>query len=107
MCDRVLRDETLHEDLCRSVTDLFWCFPDLDSAVGSVFESSLPTSTSVHLRLDDQFDISNPTRDLFRLIECGCNSAARRRNIILLQQFLGLILVNVHSQNARAEVELA
>jgi hypothetical protein len=52
------------------------------------------------LRFDDNFDITELARDLFRFIERRRDFTSCRCDIEPLQQLLGLIFVNVHLQEA-------
>ena len=79
----------------------------MNAALESILECPLSSSAGVNLRLNDKIDTSQLARDLLYFIECRGDFASRGRHIEFLEQLLGLILVNVHSQNARAEVQLA
>jgi hypothetical protein len=68
----------------------------MNAAFESVFERSFSPSASVNLGFNDNIDIPKLMRDLFRLVEPRSDFASRRRHIESLQQFLGLIFVNVH-----------
>ena len=71
----------------------FTCF------IGTLRQFHSPTfapTSCVNLCFNDNIDIPKLTRDLFRFVERRSDFASRRRHIESLQQFLGLIFVNVH-----------
>jgi hypothetical protein len=53
---------------------------------------------------NNNIDIAQLTRDLLCLIECLCDSAARRSHIEFLQQFFRLMFVDVHPEKAASSV---
>jgi hypothetical protein len=66
----------------------------------SILECALAPSTGVNLRLNNNIDIAEFTRDLFRLVKGRRDPPARGRYIEFLQQLFGLVFVNVHRQGA-------
>jgi hypothetical protein len=66
----------------------------------SIPERALAPSAGVNLRLNNNIDITEFTRDLFRLVKARCDPPARGRYIEFLQQLFGLVFVNVHRQEA-------
>jgi hypothetical protein len=54
----------------------------------------------VNLRLNNNIDIAEFTRDLFRLLKGRRDPAPRSRDVEFLQQLFGLVFVNVHRQGA-------
>ena len=91
-----MRHENLTEHLCGDFPNFFRRFANVNSAFESVLERSFAATTGVDLRFNYNIDSSKLTRDLFRFIDGRRHFAMRRRHIELLQQFLSLILVNVH-----------
>src|SRR5215469_128129 len=79
----------------------------MNAAFESIFKRSLSASASVNLRLNDNIDIAQFASDLLRFIQHCCDFATCRRYIELLQQFPGLIFVNVHPLSAWQTVQLA
>jgi hypothetical protein len=75
----------------------------VNSSFESVFERSFPSSASVNLGFNDNIDIPKLARDLFRFLERRSDFASRRCDIEFLQQFPGLIFVNVHRRCLRGE----
>jgi hypothetical protein len=75
----------------------------MNSAFESVFKCPFPSSASVNLCFNDNIDIPELARDLFRFLEGRSDLASRRRHIESLQQFRGLIFVNVHRLCLRGE----
>jgi hypothetical protein len=57
----------------------------------------------VNLGFNDNIDVPKLARDLFRFLERRSDFASRRRHIESLQQFLGLVFVNVHRPCLRGE----
>ncbi len=89
----------------------------MHAAFKPIGESSLSSAASMNLRFDDksairtdssrgEIDISQLAGDLLRFIRSRSNFSTRRRRTEFLQQFLRLILVNVHAY-ARGKPELA
>ncbi len=76
----------------------------MHAAFKSVFESSLAAPARMDLCFNNNINIAELSRDLLCLIECGSHSAARRSDIELLQQFFGLMFVDVHPENAAFSV---
>ncbi len=54
----------------------------------------------MNLRFDDDIDIAEFARDLLRLVRGRRNPPSRSRYIEFLQQFFGLVFVNIHRQGA-------
>src|SRR5207247_10685451 len=74
----------------------------MHSAFEPVLEYSFAPAAGMYLRFDDNFDITELARDLFRFIERRRDFALRRCDIEPLQQLLRLIFVNVHLAGAAA-----
>jgi hypothetical protein len=66
----------------------------------SILELALAPSTRVNLRLNNNIDVAEFTRDLFRLVKGRRDPPSRCRYIEFLQQVFGLVFVNVHRQGA-------
>src|SRR6266480_5529132 len=66
----------------------------------SILERALAPSTGVNLRLNNNIDIAEFTRDLFCFIKARRNPPLGGRYIEFLQQLFGLVFVNVHPQGA-------
>jgi hypothetical protein len=66
----------------------------------SILECALAPSTGVNLRLNNNIDIAEFTRDLFRIVKGRRDPAPRSRYVEFLQQLFGLVFVNVHRQKA-------
>src|SRR6266508_65393 len=66
----------------------------------SVRECALAASAGVNLRFNDDIDIAEFPRDLLRLVKGRRDSAWCSRYIEFLQQFFGLVFVNIHRQRA-------
>jgi len=58
----------------------------------------------MNLGLNNNPNIAQLTGDLLCLVQCGRDSAARRRHIEFLQQLFGLMFVNVHDKERRSPV---
>ena len=84
-----MRDER-HSKNARSVLAHFFSRPrELDAA-------ALAATTGMDLRLDDPDFATELARRVFRLGHGKARNASRRRHTVLAQDFLALILVNVH-----------
>src|SRR4029453_11201786 len=66
----------------------------------SVRECTFAASAGVNLRFNHDFDVAKFARDLLRLVKGRRDSSWRRRYIEFLQQFFGLVFVNIHRQRA-------
>src|SRR5437867_110354 len=93
-----------HQDLPQHFRGNFPYFfrrsANMHSPFEPVLEYSFASAAGMDLRFDDNFDIAELARDLFRFIEGRRNFTSRRCDIELLQQLLGLVFVNVHLQEA-------
>src|SRR5712692_333292 len=82
----------------------------MHSALESIGECPLSPATGMNLRFDHKSgrrgDISKLASDLFRFIRGRGNFSTWCRHTEFLQQFLCLVLVNVHAC-ARSKLELA
>src|SRR6266487_3283749 len=72
----------------------------MHSSFESVRECALAASAGMNLRFDDDIDIAEFARDLLRLVKGRRDSSWCRRYIEFLQQFFGLVFVNIHRQRA-------
>src|SRR5947207_3105339 len=106
------------ENYLRDLASVRRRFGEVNTALESICECPLPAPAGVNLcfhdksasRTDssgDEIDISKLVRDLFDLVGCRSAFAARCRHIKFLQQFPGLILVNIHRLPAQQIVQLA
>src|SRR5207237_8792703 len=89
-------DVRLAEHLRRDLASVGRRLGEVNPALESILESPLPSSTCVNLRFHDKIDMSQLARDLLYFIWSRGNFSTRRRDIEFLQQFFGLIFVNIH-----------
>ncbi len=87
-------DELHPEDLARELAHLVDRLRDLDAA-------ALAASAGVDLRLDDPHRAAERLRRGDRLVDAERRDAARRRHAELAENFLALILVDLHLVSSR------
>jgi hypothetical protein len=105
-CSCLVRYEDLTQHLCCDVAHIRWTLANMHPAFKSVFEHAFTAPASMNLRFNDHINVAELTRDLFRLVNARRDPASRGRYIEFLEQFFGLVFVNVH-RLVTAEVELA
>src|SRR5882672_10661780 len=99
-----MRHQNLAKHFCSNLTHFPRRFANMNSAFESVFERSLAAATSMDLRFDNKTDVAELASDLFRFIYGQCGFGSRCRHIEFLEQFSGLIFVNVHVQISTGRV---
>jgi hypothetical protein len=98
----LVRHQSLSQHFLRNFARFLSRFHDVNAAFESVFKRPLASPARVHLRFDD--DVCCPSRtgtnqlarDRFRFIGRRRYFAASGGDTELLQELLGLILVDVH-----------
>ena len=93
-------DQNLTEHFCGDIAHVRWSLADMHSALESVRERTLATSASVNLSFNDNLNIAQLACDLLSLVECRSDPPAGSSYVEFLQQFFGLVFVNVHRQGA-------
>ena len=90
-------DEHLAQHLGREFLCLLGRLAKMHAAFEAVLESPLAPAAGVNLGLDDQIAPANFTRHGFGFLRSMRYPPGRARNAKLLEEFLGLILVNIHA----------
>ena len=96
----LMRDQDLTQHLCRDLAHFRRRLANMYAAFESVGERALAAAAGVNLRFDDDINITEFARDLLRFIKCRCDHSSGSGYIEFLQQFFGLVFVNVHWQEA-------
>jgi hypothetical protein len=91
-----MRYQHFTQHLCRNIADFSRTSPNMYSPFETVFECPFATSSSVNLRFHDNLDVAKFTRYLFCLIHSRGDPATGSRYVEFLQQFFGLVFVNIH-----------
>ena len=80
-----MRHQNLSQHFRGDFAHFRWRLPNMNSAFESVIESSLATTSRVNLPFDNQINIAQLVRDMFRFIESRCDSASSSRHFEFLQ----------------------
>ena len=96
----LVRDKDLTQHLRRDLAHFRRRLANMYPAFESIFERALAASAGVNLRLNNNIDIAEFARDLFRVVKGRRDPPSGGRYIEFLQQLFGLVFVNVHRQGA-------
>ena len=93
-------DECLPQHLCGDVAGLAGGFAKMNAALEAVGKRSFSAASGMHLGFDDQVVRAQRPGDFFRFLGRGGNSTGRVRDSEFVEEFFGLIFVDVHQDSS-------
>lgn len=87
----------LTEHFLREVAGLAGGFAEMDTAFEAIGERAFTAPSGVDLGFDDEVVRAERSGNAFGLLGGGSDAAGRVRNPEFVEEFLGLVFVDVHS----------